>query len=370
MTGLPINLGAARSDGSPVTFDLRKAPHMLIAGTTGSGKSVAIHGILCDLLRTQTPADLGLVLIDPKRVELSDYADLPHLAMPVQCDPLGAIEALGWVLEQVEARFTLMQEHGARDIAALPLSVLAAAGQPRALLMVVDELADLIMASKSLPGPMRERIKRGELGETEVTLARILQIGRAAGVHCILATQRPSSDIVTGVIKANVPTRLTFALQNATDSRVAMGRKGAEELAGKGDALWLPVGAREAVRLQGRWVTDEERQDAVARWKGLSGVGAAGSSAGQATQSGAAALGPWGKALGLAEMPLPEVPIGHGKNGEVSKRQARIHNKRVRRTEDWNQSGTLSRAVATGMAALVVAAFVLVWLVTYLRLAL
>lgn len=270
MSELSVHLGTAASDGSAVTFDLRRAPHLLIAGTTGSGKSAAVHSILCSLLETHDSRSLGLVLIDPKRVELSDYAGLPHLCGPARStrdrpsiarSPLDAIAALEWTLRAVEARFALMEAHSAKDISNVPQEALRGAGQPRSLLLVVDELADLMMASGSLTKAQRLR-----LTGPEITLARILQIGRAAGVHAVLATQRPSSDVITGVIKANVPSRLTFALQSPTDSRVAMGRRGAETLEGPGDALWLAADSRDAVRLQGRLVTDQERSAVVQRW--------------------------------------------------------------------------------------------------------
>lgn len=271
MSALTVHLGTA-ADGSPVTFDLRRAPHLLIAGTTGSGKSAAVHSILCSLLETHDSRSLGLVLIDPKRVELSDYAGLPHLQAPpgrpsIARNPLDAIAALEWTLRAVEARFGLMETHSVKDISNVPQEALRAAGQPGILLLVVDELADLMMASGSLTKAQRLR-----LTGPEITLARILQIGRAAGVHAVLATQRPSSDVITGVIKANVPSRLTFALQSATDSRVAMGRRGAEALEGPGDALWLAAGSRDAVRLQGRLVTDQERSAVVQRWVPSCGV--------------------------------------------------------------------------------------------------
>lgn len=264
MTSLPVTLGHDGS-GSPVVFDVRKGPHLLIAGTTGSGKSVAIHAIVTDLLASCGPWECGLVLIDPKRVELADYVGLPHVCGPagtgvVYCDPVESIGALEWLLRQTQDRFAMMESVGARDVSAVPWSALESHGQPRHIVLVVDELADLMMTSSVL-----NRTERARITDPEITLARVLQIGRAAGVHAILATQRPSSDIVSGVIKANVPTRLVFALQNAIDSRVAMGRKGAEELNGAGEALFLPVGQRNPIRLQGRMVSDNERKAIVDR---------------------------------------------------------------------------------------------------------
>lgn len=385
MTALTTNLGAAKSDGTPVTFDIRKAPHMLIAGTTGSGKSVAIHAILADLLTTCMPHDLGLVLIDPKRVELSDYAGIPHLAGPttpsgtfgIYRDPLDALAALEWVLAQVEVRFCLMQEHNVRDASKIPVEALRDSGQPRSLLLVVDELADLMMATGSLSKAQRMR-----LTDPEITLARILQIGRAAGVHAILATQRPSSDIVTGVIKANVPTRLTFALQNATDSRVAMGRKGAEELAGKGDALFLPVGAREAIRLQGKFVPDEERLALVAQAKEQEPLqsqtaGTTGPDSGARGSRPSGAQANPVSALSLADMPLPVVPAvlqveAQDKRGERLQRRAlRRYRRQAERVGAWNEATKGERRVATGMALLCVWGFLglvlAYWLVLMLR---
>jgi S-DNA-T family DNA segregation ATPase FtsK/SpoIIIE len=413
VTGLLVNLGVTRDvpavvhttfsgrtreispaivGGQPVTFDIRKAPHMLISGTTGSGKSVAIHSILADLVSQHSPETLGLVLVDPKRVELSDYASLPHLVGPgdarIYRDPLDAIAALEWVLGQTEERFRIMEANRARDISAVPQEALDASGQPRSLVIVVDELADLMMATGSLSKAQRMR-----LTDPEITLARILQIGRAAGVHAILATQRPSSDIVTGVIKANVPTRLVFALQNATDSRVAMGRKGAEELEGRGDALFLPVGARNAVRMRGRWIPDAERLEIVAaalQEAGQVGHAAAGAGQGNPGQSRAetgqepgAQQGHMRQALSLADLPLPALPdvlqdesrAGSGKDGFVSallqRRALRRYRRQAERVQAWNGAGLWERRLATGMALLTVFGFLglvlTYWLMAILR---
>jgi S-DNA-T family DNA segregation ATPase FtsK/SpoIIIE len=219
------------------------------------------------------------VLIDPKRVEFLEYRGLESVIGPMSAEdarttrgvtytePDDAMAALSWVLAAVETRFKLLAAHGVKDVSAVPRSALRASGQPGALVVVVDELADLMMSGNGLPKRTGSgRGARAVLTKPETVLARILQTGRAAGVHVILATQRPSHDVVTGVIKANVPTRLCFALQNATDSRVALGGiKGAETLSGNGDALWYPVGARTPVRMQGTMWAEDAKRDLLSR---------------------------------------------------------------------------------------------------------
>jgi S-DNA-T family DNA segregation ATPase FtsK/SpoIIIE len=275
---LPLSLGRT-PDGQPVTFDLRRAPHILVSGTTGSGKSVALHSMICDLLAAKSPEQCSLVLIDPKRVEFLEYRGLASVVGPMSAEdarttrgvtytePDDAMAALSWVLAAVETRFKLLAAHGVKDVSQVPRSALRASGQPGALVVVVDELADLMMAGNGLPKRSGSgRGARAVLTKPETVLARILQTGRAAGVHVILATQRPSHDVVTGVIKANVPTRLCFALQNATDSRVALGGiKGAETLSGNGDALWYPVGARIPIRMQGTMWAEDAKRDLLSR---------------------------------------------------------------------------------------------------------
>lgn len=371
--GRAIPVRPAIIGGDAVTFDLRKGPHTLISGTTGSGKSVAIHAMLTDLLRDYGPDHLGLVLVDPKRVELGDYAHLPHLTGPngqgaVHTEPADMFRALGWVLSQVEARFTLMQQHGVKDIAQLDADVLAEADQPRFLVMVVDELADLVMAAKGLSKADLIALAKHGLSDVEVTLARILQVGRAAGVHCVLATQRPSSDIVTGVIKANVPSRLVFALQNATDSRVAMGQRGAEELEGKGDALWLPTGARTPLRMQGRFVQPEEQVEVLAgvrAWQASYEAWASehGQDRRQTTESDGQLPSATPKLWDLSDVALPEAPSGSGKDGALSKRQARIHNRRVRQRSAWNTSGRADRIASSLLTYVLVATLLAFWFV-------
>jgi S-DNA-T family DNA segregation ATPase FtsK/SpoIIIE len=258
-SGKVVQIKPEIKGGQAVGFDLRKAPHVLVSGTTGSGKSVALHGVICDLIHARTPQICSLVLIDPKQVEFGAYEGLPHVIGPngahqVHRTSQEAAQALAWVLRQVEERLAVMRLAGVKDVALVPDLLWAlwqadpgTSKQGRYVVVVVDELADLVLSSRygaGLPGST----------SPEQSLARILALGRAAGVHCVLATQRPSVDVVTGVIKANVPSRLAFALQNATDSRVALGVRGAEELRGAGDALWLPLGQREPVRLQGRMV--------------------------------------------------------------------------------------------------------------------
>lgn len=270
MNGLTVTLGLTRATGDipaigkpgqtryrepvpgqiggyPVTFDLRKGPHVLISGMTGSGKSVAVHNVLGQLLDTRTPDDLSVLLIDPKRVELACYAGLPHVVSGRAAQtPQDALRGLEWALGQVEARFAVMERYRARDVAALapwgapivPLSALQDAGcLSRNLLVAIDELADLVMSEVG--------------GAVEGTLARILQLGRAAGVSVLAATQSPRADVLSGLLRSNLPSRYACALRTATESRIALDMAGAEKLTGCGDALWLPAGARIPIRLQG-----------------------------------------------------------------------------------------------------------------------
>jgi DNA segregation ATPase FtsK/SpoIIIE-like protein len=230
-------------DGEMLSTNLAEMPHLLVAGTTGAGKSTFVNGALTTILRRATPHQVQMVLIDPKMVELTPYQGAAHLMQPVVTEVDDAVNALNNLVDVMENRYRQMETAGVRHIDQLP-------GNPY-IVVVVDELADLIMQA-------------GKAAETP--LIRIAQKGRAAGVHALVATQRPSADIISGLIRANFPSRLSFAVQSAVNSRIVLDEGGAEQLMGMGDALFKPVGARDTIRVQGAYVTDEEIAAAVAEW--------------------------------------------------------------------------------------------------------
>ncbi|OES44120.1 DNA translocase FtsK [Domibacillus iocasae] len=237
--------------GTPVVLDLQKMPHGLIAGATGSGKSVCINSILVSLLYKAAPHELKLLLIDPKMVELTPYNGIPHLASPVITDVKAATAALKWAVEEMERRYQLFVHAGVRDMASYNKKVSQSEfNEPHLpyLVIVIDELADLMMMAP---------------GEVEESICRIAQKARACGIHLIVATQRPSVDVITGLIKANIPTRIAFSVSSQIDSRTILDKVGAEKLLGKGDMLFLDNGASESIRLQGTFVTNEEIDEAV-----------------------------------------------------------------------------------------------------------
>ncbi|RKD27004.1 hypothetical protein BEP19_00040 [Ammoniphilus oxalaticus] len=235
--------------GKAIIGDLRKMPHGLIAGSTGSGKSVCINSILVSLLYKANPSDVRLILIDPKVVELAPYNHIPHLLTPVVTDPKQATAALKWAVEEMEQRYEKFAEAGARDIARYNVQ---AEQQQREkmpyILIVIDELADLMMVSPH---------------DVEEAICRIAQKARACGIHLLVATQRPSVDVITGLIKANIPTRIAFAVSSQADSRTILDMGGAERLLGKGDMLYYPSGQAKPIRLQGNFVSDEEIEQVV-----------------------------------------------------------------------------------------------------------
>jgi DNA segregation ATPase FtsK/SpoIIIE-like protein len=249
---LSVALGADVS-GHPVIGDLTRMPHLLIAGATGSGKSVCINAVLGGFLLQATPAQLKMILIDPKRVELSNFADLPHLLVPVVVEPESAVAALRWAVKEMEERYKLFASHGARNIVAFNEKApgLGVAPLPY-VVIVIDELADLMMVAA---------------GEIEDLICRIAQLARAVGLHLIVATQRPSADIITGLIKANIPSRVAFAVSSGVDSRVILDEMGAEKLLGRGDMLYLPIDEGKPRRLQGAFVSDRELDALIAHWK-------------------------------------------------------------------------------------------------------
>ena len=239
--------------GHPVAVDLAAMPHLLIAGATGSGKSVCVNGIITTFLLHNTPETLRLLLVDPKRVELSAYNGVPHLLSPVIVDVERVVGALQWLAHEMERRYKLLAKHGARNIAAYNAKA-EAEGREKLpyLVLVVDELADLMMLAPET---------------TERVITRLAQLARATGIHLILATQRPSVDVVTGVIKANFPARIAFAVASGTDSRVIIDQPGAERLLGRGDMLFMAPDAPEPMRLQGAFVSDEEIRRVVEYWR-------------------------------------------------------------------------------------------------------
>ena len=277
---LPIILGKNIA-GDPVVADLAPMPHLLVAGTTGSGKSVGLNCMILSLLYRLTPEQCKMILIDPKMLELSVYDGIPHLLAPVVTEPAKAIRALKWTVEQMEERYRMMASVGVRQLSSFNAKVREAkmkgqplgrrvqtgydpeTGQPRyemeeldyevlpQIVVVVDELADLMMTAGK---------------DVEFLIQRLAQKARAAGIHLIMATQRPSVDVITGVIKANLPTRISFSVTSKIDSRTILGEQGAEQLLGKGDMLYMP-GGKQIARVHGPFVSDEEVRAVADHWK-------------------------------------------------------------------------------------------------------
>ena len=243
--GIPVGLGKDIA-GKPVITDLAKMPHLLVAGTTGSGKSVCVNTLISSILFSRKPEEVKLLLIDPKMVELSIYNGIPHLMAPVVTDMKKAAAVLRWAVREMEARYKAFAASGKRDIksyneahpkAAMPLIVL-----------IIDELADLMMTAPD---------------DIEESISRLAQMARAAGIHMVLATQRPSVNVITGSIKANVPSRISFAVGSQIDSRTILDMAGAEKLLGKGDMLFAPIGANKPIRIQGAFISDDEVEKLV-----------------------------------------------------------------------------------------------------------
>jgi DNA segregation ATPase FtsK/SpoIIIE, S-DNA-T family len=238
---LPLALGKDVT-GGPVVADLASMPHLLVAGATGTGKSVGLNVMICSILYKMTPAEVRFLMIDPKRLELSVYEGIPHLLSPVVTDAKEAAARLRWIVGKMDERYKLLQAKQVRNIEGYNKAV-APEERLAYWIVVIDELADLMMVSA---------------GDVQASLVRLAQLARAIGIHLILATQRPSVDVVTGLIKANFPTRIAFQMASKVDSRTVLDANGAEQLLGRGDMIFLPPGANKQMRVHGAWLGDEE----------------------------------------------------------------------------------------------------------------
>src|SRR5579872_5970260 len=249
---IPVMLGKA-INGDWVFSDLAKMPHLLIAGATGSGKSVCVNTIVMSILMNARPEEIKLLMVDPKKVELTQYSRLPHMIAPVITEAHGAYAALQWLVKEMQVRYEILKQLGLRNISAFnsrtpnkeleaSLSIPIPEKMP-GIVGIIDEFADLMMASSA---------------DLETPIARIAQMARAVGIHLILATQRPSREVITGIIKANIPTRISFKVASRVNSQIILDDVGAESLLGNGDLLFLPPGSSQLVRAQGAYISDDE----------------------------------------------------------------------------------------------------------------
>ena len=271
-SGQPLVLALGKNTaGEPVVADLARMPHLLIAGSTGSGKSVCINSIVASILMSARPDEVRIIMVDPKVVELTVYNAIPHLLTPVVTDPRRAEEVLKWAVSEMESRYRDLASFGVRDILQYNAKIARMKGEAAAegneeidvpdplpyMVVIIDEFADLMVIASN---------------EVEEYIARLAQMARAVGIHLVLATQRPSADVITGLIKANFPSRIAFKVMQASNSRIILDQNGADKLLGLGDMLFLQVGKPEPIRLHGAYISNDESQriaDFVARQPGM-----------------------------------------------------------------------------------------------------
>jgi len=353
----PVSLALGKDiAGVPVTVDLAKMPHLLVAGTTGSGKSVSLNAMLLSMLYKATPEELRFILIDPKMLELSVYEGIPHLLTPVITDMKDASNALRWCVIEMDKRYRLMSGIGVRNLAGYNLKIQEAKrlGNPIAppqwmmekegeaaelkplplIVVVADELADMMMVVGK---------------KVEELVVRLAQKARAAGIHLILATQRPSVDVITGLIKANIPTRIAFQVSSRIDSRTILDQQGAEQLLGYGDMLYLPAGAGIPMRIHGAYVTDEEVHRVVAAWQSYAKPEYLNSVTEDIEEANQGEDGPTGEADPLYDQAVQIVTESRRASISFIQRRLRIgYNRAARLMEDMEIAGLVSAVDHSG----------------------